>query len=519
MPEFTKPIPEIRESIIRPVTSAIVEDIMRVTGIDPKKTYVQIRSGYGTIQTPGSDYKEQLTDKMSTDDRIDIEISESYDPAGATTTPVLYPEHLVIFKDRDLRITMKPVYHTVNVTLNFKYYSKDRFTASNWLREVRNRAVRDANNPRLFSADYHYPIPTTLMVVLLKLHQLRENVQGYGDDLGTWFKKCFTPKMTPIVNNAGKGTTFVIREKQIGIQGMFDFSDQPPSAETEDKGGPYLTSFSYTFQYDRPESVAIRYPLMVHNQMVDESLRLERKPTDLDTIAQENSLSYDLFTKFGFASQGAIPYSAAPGFPIPHFDEWLQSPSTFKPGTENILRVMLQVDPVNPRDILSLTQLGNWELKPAVIAYMRKNPQALLIPYQSLFHIELHAWDSLTAGSNLIISPDLDIRANFDLNRRTNYHLVIQMVTDLSRLPPEVLNEIGTDIDLVTSVIKVISKKPPILIRPDGSTKTPLEVLKDWIKRPNVFPDNSGTNVNPGTGNETSVLRTNQFGAIVAHRS
>lgn len=527
MPEFSQTIPEIRESVIRPVVYAVIEDIMAVTGIDRKRTYIEIKSPYGTIQVPGSDYQNTHPDKLNVDDKIVIEISEEYDPASAGSTPVFYPEHLVIFKDAPLRVTMKPVYHTIKMTMSVKYVSQDRFTVSNWIRTIRNRAVRDANNPRLFGADYHYPIPMEFMVVLLKLHAMRESVAGYGVSLGEWFKECFTPKMTVLANVAGKGSTYAIRENQIGIMGMFDFEDQPPASETEDKGGPYTSSFEYTVYYDRPESVAIRYPLMIHNQLVEPKLRSTQKPTYFDTVPQENSMSYDLFSKFTSHRDGGLPYSGYPGLPIPYFDEWLPNPSTFKNGFRNSVRFMVQVDPQNPRDLLSLTQLGEWVLKPDVLAYMRKNPSNMLIPHQSLFHIELHEWDSLVSNDRLTISPDLDIRTTFDLNVRNNYHLVIHVLTDLSRLPDDRVNETDGNVTTVVTIIKTNGGKP-VLTKPTGVIKTAPEIIREWVRGENVFIDNKTPTTQPGkvkTGNvktdivEPGVVAHNTlYGGIISHR-
>lgn len=497
MPEFSQTIPEIRESVIRPVVYAVIEDIMAVTGIDRKRTYIEIKSPYGTIQVPGSDYQNTHPDKLNVDDKIVIEISEEYDSASAGSTAVFYPEQLVIFKDAPLRITMKPIYHTIKTTLAVKYISQDRFTASNWLRTIRNRAVRDANNPRIFGADYHYPIPMEFMVILLKLHAMREGVGGYGDSLGEWFHQCFTPKMTVLANVAGKGSTYAIRENQIGIMGMFSFEDQPPSTEAEDKGGPYTSSFDYTVYYDRPESVAIRYPLMIHNQLVEPMLRAVQKPTYFDTVPQENSLSYDLFSRFTSHRDGGLPYSGYPGLPIPHFDDWLPNPVTFKKGFRNSVRFMVQIDPMNPRDLLSLTQLGEWVLKPDVLDYMQKDPSAMLVPYESLFHIELHAGDLLVSNDLLTISPELDIRTTFDLDLRTNYHLILHVLVDFSRLPPARVNETHGNTVTVVSVIKTNGGNP-VLVKPGGAIKTAPEIIREWVRTVNVYVDNISPTTIPG---------------------
>ena len=431
MPKVCLETPELIENVARPVVMQVVRHVGGHVGLPPT-TKIRYAGGSGVLPTPGSTLDDKgAGNRLPGDVNLSIEVNEEYVEENALSVGVLRPENIVFFADDKLEVYLKPVYQRVKVDISVSYTAPDRTTATAWLQTMKRRVSQEFDEV-LHMVDYHFPIPLPLVLILTEIHRLRENEHGYGDDIGTYLREHFSDKFTTVTDQAGNNPVLVIRESQIAIPGWYDFNANPPKPEKENDTGVWSVSFTHTFHYDRPESVVMEYPLMVHNQLLDNRFRNDTKPAELEDVVQNPSLSIGVLKDYTYESRMARAWMAMPGIPIPHFDDWL--PGYELPDTQTIMRIMLQVDTVHPKNIINLANLGDWAMKPEAIKYMRGYPVGQVVPYESIFSVTLHRKRSMVDCKKLIITNDLDVFSVEDLNPREPYHLLVSMLYDPRRL-------------------------------------------------------------------------------------
>lgn len=431
MPKVCLEVPEMVDNISRPVTMEIIRQVASHVGL-PANTPIRYGGGTGTLPLPGSTLDDRGADnRLPGDNNITIEANEEYVEENALSVGVLRPEHIVVFSDNALNVYLKPVYQRIKTEVNVKYSASDRTSANAWLQTMKRRMSQEFDEV-VHRVNYHYPIPLPFIVILCEIHRLRELTAGYEEELGQWLRNCFSPKFTTITDQAGNNPLMVIRETQVAIQGWYDFNANPPKPEKDNESGPWSVSFTYTFHYDRPESMVMQYPLMIHNSVLDSRFRSDVKPAELDDVLSNPSLSLAALRDYTYEARMARAWMAYPGIPIPYFDDWMPKYET--PGTQQLLRIMLQVDPDQPTDILNLGLLPGYSITPKALPYMRLYPGSLALPYESVFNISLHRKDAFMDCNSVVVTNDLDVRYSSPLNLREPYHLVVSLLYDINQL-------------------------------------------------------------------------------------
>ena len=456
--------PNIEENIARQVVYEIVRDICGRIGIseDMARAVRFIGSG-NALPIKGStlDDRGQLG-RLPGDEYITISHEEEYDENYAMSVATFQPETPPVFLDRNLGVILKPVYQRIKNTITIKLVAADKTSADNITSTLKRRFSQRAME-QTHVVNYSWPIPDTLLAIMLEVHRLREANRGYGEDYPHWLKRCFVKRMSVVTAQDGLQARFVIRERQLQVQGWPEFTDQPPKQQRETDVGTWSVEFSYLFSYDRVESMVIQYPIMVHNQLMTNRY--------YDTFVAED---YRHVLRFYTSSmQASIPNLGIPSgletlirqgaVNVPAFDRW--SPNVTPGRYTNALNIMLQVDPANPRALLSLTQLGDWDFLPDVIRYLRQRPHSIVAPFQNLFNVQLYRNNSLLDVSRIIVSEDLDLHYSEDLDERYVYHLSINMLNDIRladyRLLAELAHEGAFAIRYLQALIPSLARLGP----------------------------------------------------------
>lgn len=431
MPRVAIEVPELEESITRPVAIQVIRQMAEQARLDPHIPVRYLNNSLSLL-TPGTAIDDpDFKNRFPGDQRIVIEATEQYDENYALGVPVMRPDSRFVFSDQELDIHLKPVYQRVVVTVDVKITGSDKTSVTTWLTRLKRKHAQGAAE-RIHHVDYHYPIPMWQINALAKMHDMREAVAGLGEDFAHWLKRCFDDKFSVIFNQAGNNPQFVIRETQTEVLGWFDFNSQPPKADKENDVNSWTAGFTYTFCYDRPESVVMVYPLMIHNQILDNAYYNDVKPEEVEDIIAYAGLATTAYSNFTFKSRGSYAFNAKEGIPIPHFDDWL--PRIEHPTTANLMRMMLQTNPDSPKEIVCLDNLGAWSFRQIVANYMRDVHYDLSSIYESAFHVQLHRGYDPQPESFLTITPDLNVYSLYDLTLTKPYHLTVSVVTDLTKL-------------------------------------------------------------------------------------
>lgn len=439
MPTFIQEIPELDICVRRPVISEIVQSLFEQTNIDASK--LKIYQMGRTVAIPQlnstldeSDNKERL----SNDTRVEVSMDE--DITNVTIAPILYGENISVFRDDALQVTMLPTMLPVKTTLNVRFICSSRAAAQNWQQAIRRRVSQRAFNP-IHTVNYYYPIPKEYMYVLSKIYEMREKKAGYGDTFGQWLKTNFNHRYSVISNAAGKGTQFVIREQQTNVIGYYEFGEEVEKLEKENSAGSYAVEFNYTFHYERPENIILKFPVVIHNSIVPAEIRDDRQIEDQQPEQYYLTNSAAAFHSFAFGGGNNLPrHQKFNGWPLPYFDDWF--PSFHQQYYENLFRVTTAVSVNEPRWVGNVGHIKPHDFPADVLEYMKRRPQAMSERREHLFNVSLHRWDDLFATRELKIDKTLKVTSPVDMNLRDMWHMNIDIAYDLSILSDAALEDL-----------------------------------------------------------------------------
>ena len=467
MPTFIEEVPELDICVRRPVIAAVLDDLFRQTNINTKELAVYQMGRTVAIPQLHSTLDESVNkERLATETRIEVGMDEEI--TNVTIAPILYPNNIAVFHDKALQVSLVPTVVPTKTTLSVRFVCSSRVEAQNWQQAIRRQVSQRQFNP-IHTVNFYYPIPMNHMYGLSKIHEMRENQAGYGDTFGSWLKDNFTNRFSVITNSVGKGTQFVIREQQTNIIGYYEFGEEVEKVEKEEGAGAYAVDFSYTFFYERPENVVLKFPTVIHNQIVPKEIRDDRQVEEVHPEYYYNSNSGAAFHQFAFNGQTNLPYKRFTGLAIPFFDEWY--PTYKSLYYENMFRITSQISPDDLRWIGNVNDILPYYMQGYVVAYMKSRPQQMTRRREHLFNVTVHRWDDLFASNELTIDKDLKVTTPADMNLRDMWHLNVDICYDLSVLSDEALEDLCKFPQVIDDWITIFRPDNPlrdIIIRPPG---------------------------------------------------
>lgn len=429
MPNLILPIPVTYESVTRHVVQSVVERVKEITAL-PKDLPVRYPGSLAKMHQNGSMISAEEKNQFEHSSKISITVQEEYQEESTLSLPVRHTDMRHIFEDIALNIFLKPIYSYTTTTINFTYRAATRSQVERWRDDIRVR-ISDNRQAHLHELSYHYPLPRNALVILHHLHSLRESQAGYGESFKEWLKKNLTYHATTLTTLAGTEPLLVIREKQVGIQGWFEFIE-PPEADKDDAGSSWTINFTYKFSYQKPVSTNFQYPLVIHNQFIDHrfysdkpAYRLNRdilKPGDQRFVF--NSLE-DMFQK---------PEDPISGLRYPAFDEWI--PKQLPPHTASVSTWLIGLEPNDLHTVVDLKDLGDHEMVHVFKRFLQIEAPYLTRRGESVVYFTLFSEDLPMNDDTLIIDGDLIVKAKKPLDLRKTYHLRMSFITEFSLLTP-----------------------------------------------------------------------------------
>lgn len=454
MATHTYPIKDNYRTVTRPVTIEIVRQMMEMTGLDPSVFRSNMVGMAEQEKVPGSTIGEDTSESYNrtpTDQKFKLEVREEI--TGNNMTPVVVKDHLPIFYDEKLRVSLKPVYSNILSTISVVFTTRDKVVARNWLTTIQNRIYRFALT-NYHTVHYSYLIPKVFIHYLLKFHQMRENVEPYNEDFGEWMKRCFTKNYDIVTTLDGQDKMFAIEETQTNIYGWFDFEFEPvePSKDS-DSAGEWQIQFDYKFYYQRPDSLTFSHPLVIHNQILPENMIAVNKPEWLDSYNTYQGLTADAFDKIVYSAQW-YNYVQQEGIVDPYYDDWIASYTP--PSHMQVTRILLGVDDTS-RYILDLNDVSDlFVFKPSIINYMNTTMNKMFKLYDSIFHIRLYRWHDLIDYKALMVDDELKVHSTFDMSKRDMWHMVIYLVKNPAMLTQTAWHDISKHCDAFHEWIETI---------------------------------------------------------------
>ncbi len=477
MPKLLRANLDTDETVVRPVMFDIIREIKEYTKLDHQDVAVFYPGTENKTFQPGSSIgKDSLenTLKGAFYNQVAIEIDEQYEHDRILETAVFRPDNLFIFRDDYLETSIRPVYSSMDVSINIRFRAMDKVTAIRWRDEMR-ATVSMGRMTHLHELTYSYFIPVGYLKILEEIHRLRERVAGYGQSWEKYFKDTVTEKATEVVNLAGKLPQWAIAETQGRVVGYFDFDGAPEQGSREDGGETWTIAVTYKFKYDKPVGCVMFYPLMVHNQLLGPEWRPKHGPYEIQEQQRVYSLSAGAFSKF---ESGRVvgKLMEQQGVFLPSFDEFI--PSRIWGGTLRVITVMIAIDPKNPAHLMNLvTDLKPYALDPDIIGLLKVEAPYMTLPYTSIFNLSLYEGAGLMDDTWLAVDNELNVTAQKPLDYRSVYHIRLSILRDPTTLPPAAVLRLRKH---CAAAVKIFDTIDPTLRR---KNRLPVCMTGDWLPK------------------------------------
>lgn len=433
MPHLDYEIPDLYEAITRPTNINIIRSIISSTGM-PADTFIEFSGNNEHIPT----YRSLLGDrtnipssKFSEYGKVFVECEEEIIEDRLLNTAFLYNENKIVWEDPVLGIYLQPYYEQVEITLNFKYRTVDLNEAKKWQSGMRRR-IKQKWLDESFQSAYDYIIPGVVLRFWEQFYAMREAVEGYGDTYSEWLLAGMRQAHTVKTNQAGRHETLMFKENQLDILGFFDFTN-PPKEEKKLENTTYEISFSYKYKYDRPIGFMMKYPLVIHNQLMPKKFRPDHvvyDPNSLKGLAAQSTSRYNKLLD----AMGMHNRNARGGTIVPFFDEFWPIQTTA--DTTNLVQFMIRVNPDDKFGVLDLKEIPGYIFHPDLLEYMQADHPNLTLRTASAINLVLYNGETPIPPNLLYVTEDLKIRCRAPLSLRGVYHLRVNIFNQLYYLQP-----------------------------------------------------------------------------------
>lgn len=438
MPNILLPLPGVGQTVSRPVYIDMIQQVQKFTNIS-KDTKIFFPGDIQKMQTPGSsiDSKDDRFAIFNSERHTFIEVEDDYDEGSLGSTALEREEHIPIFTDSKLGVQATPVYATTNVTINFVYRCPSKSEAQRWRDEARAR-ISKMMDINLHKVNYSYQLPLDMVAILQEIHKKREDQFGYGQTFAEYVTSFADPRLTLLGDPVGKDQRLAIAETQTRIQGIYTWDALPEKAQRDDQTGTWSISFGYKYSFEKPIELHIRYPVMVHNQLLEaDFIEFSDKAYDPNNDNKVFSKSYHALNAFEMDTiMNAV---TNPNFiiRIPSYDDFVIQ--DVLRGTGTILIALSSVED-DKRTIVNLKDLGDFVIDQDILDFIIQSEYPYICKqYKSILNLGLYRNEFLTSNETLTCDNLLNVKAVNDLDLRNQHRIRLSICVDITYLDQKAL--------------------------------------------------------------------------------
>lgn len=481
MPNLAMTLPEVSQSVMRPIVIDIVSQLQEITKITknakiffPGETEKMQQSGTSIDDDGLASSRDPLTNN---DRYVFIEVEEDYDKEALSTTAVTYREQNSIFIDSALMVAIAPVYVTSNVTINFKYRTESKTEALRWRDDIRFRVsqMRDIN---LHDLTYHYMLPEPFVALLKVIHEQREATAGYGESFEDYIRMQSTSRLGYVSNLTNSTRRLAVSETQARVVGMYGFDGVPDKPERDTATGTWTVTLPYHFTYERPLACAMRYPIIVHNELLpDEYIVFTEGGEDITKKNLSFNQSLGALNYFEQQTRHKAVSTPRLAIYIPDIDEF--TPQQVMPKTGTVLYVLCTFANDDLKTLINLNELGDITLDAEILKFLRESEYPYICrPYKSIFQLSYYRGHYLGSDRSITCDSNLDIKLVKDGDLRKEHRLRLSLVTDLSMLDQDALKRLSRYPNVLKNVSRAIDTQISTWIGLDPNRTTRWESLE-----------------------------------------
>lgn len=475
MPRIYTPIPSILNSFHRPSVLSIVKQLQEELGLGPDTRVNYPDSDNISLQT-GSAVNSDSQPLFPADEKIVIQVEENTNRELLTTNPQYQAGNRFVFRDEPLQVYMKTGYITKDLRITFNYRAPDRVKAERLKSDIEAR-MSMIREMMLHHITYAYQIPDIFIERLRVIHQLRENVAGYGDDFETWMRNHSLNTLTQLTNTGGEKGYYSYAEQTVRLLGVFDFDTVPENIEKEGAMTPHIVKFEYKLSWQAPVGMIMAYPIMIHNQIMPRKYIYMDKIKSPEDRAKITGSFSDIALSYFERTEASLPIYKPHGYSLPSQDEW--RPLNVPASTLRLYSSLIKLDPDNLTHLSRLDELGQaYYINDNVLEFLIGEAEYLNTPGQSVFHVSVYDGVTPLPSNTYYVTDILEVMLNEPANLRNIYHIRLSVYSDLTLITPAARDRLRENPVVLELVLKAISENDhPYTMTDGGVTRKDMEKI------------------------------------------
>ena len=497
---FVLPIPDVFSSVERPAIHSVVDTLISLHMVPnpSRKEFKDVLLKNAITPNTAKDTQSASTvEGYNASDRLlTVNIDTSSDDPITDWTSKAVLDNRPLFNDRSTGLSITPIYSQVKVNLNLEYSSTSLSFIKLWQSTVAEN-IRAGMTTVVNNLEYSITLPQGSYVWLEDMHNLIENKYGYGNTLSEYIAKHSLNELTVITS--GSTAQLAISEYQIKVYSYMKSPYQVSIEESEP--GIYKGSINFEFSYLKPHTVAHRYPIQVHQQIIDAKYMPQVDNSITNGVAMSPLLRG--FTTFD-KDRGPDIYLR-----VPSIDNFKLSgyPSYYRP----IVTAMIEIDDNDPTMLCSLKELGDVSIDVDVLSVISDSlSDKVTIPYKTIFLVCVHIGNVLLDHHDVSCDTDLNIRTATPMSGRSIYRVSLCITTDFAVIDQSGIDPFNKDDDMVDSIVDTVNvinsnqskfnKGINVTVIPkDLNSKTFQTTVAPLIKQPTTNSTSVITNTVQGT--------------------
>ncbi len=449
MPVISTIFQDTTQNIDKPVVLSVLKDLIRLNVL-PKSKKTIYHEVVKSSKVPGRDNAGQITNPhphrsgLLGDDIMIVEVDREPIELPGLSMKSMYHEGTPLIGDDRLGLSVIPVYDNVTYKVNMVYTSSSR----NKLQEFRERLralLFTGNEVNLHRVEFSLALPDAVSHVVNEVYRLREGNAGYGQTMAEYMLEAGNSNI--IIATDGSGTSGELRWtiNQLDVEGYYEDTDLLDLADNED--ATYTMELPYTFTINKPLMVKFKYPLVVHNQLMNKEL--------IDPGVQEvegKTKSLDTTTNSGFDNNSRLVNNPFTEYPVinPSVDPYRVDTNIH--GFFPIVQSLCLVGD-DKKQLLSLDALGKNIVYDKMGDYITNTGKDFITnKFESLFHVRLFINGKIRHMDRLAVNDDLIVSSKKELNPRDMHHVVLYSVYDFNYLSQRALERLLEHRSLMHSI-------------------------------------------------------------------
>lgn len=477
------PVPNIEPSIVKPIMVQVLEKIKQDVFNDRDMKLILL-DHTGSSMEIGS----TLTNKgdnpllLEESNKIIAVTSELVMNDILMSTVVDSDEMDTIWSDSKLAMYCKPTRVRTEASIQLTYKADTRQAINNWIHAYYNRLARGVSFTNIDVA-YEITLPDEILAIMLEVFNKRETNAPYGDSFLEYLVNNANTQPDFKNNILGKGTNMVFRELLEGLS--ISVSNEVPEPTRGDSGN-YEATIEVKFYYDKPTTIVHYYPIFVHSNYINPDMfnvNLDRNKEHIPRARAGKDL-FSTLTYLQHKQQGDVYTSD--GIIIPSFDDVKlnHSPLQLAP----VIQLQLGVESTDQRLLLDLNLLEvetGMELHPQLLDYIKEVGTDVFTYGHSAICISVFKGKERLNSDKYYVDDNLQLRSNYDLDLRGNYHIticVLHKMHVLNKSAMAILTKYG---DLATALIQYIHPQ----VKEVNLPKLQSNKVRNTIEEPVVVPE------------------------------